>query len=109
MGTLRPRRSGSPAVFFMHLRLKTLHFYLDSAPDNDYTDDTVCTFACAEALLHRKDMAKTLWSRGREDLFRGFGGRFAYWLISSVVKPAYNSFGNGSAMRCSAAGFYGEE
>ncbi len=78
-------------------------------PDNDYTDDTVCTFACAEALLHRKDMAKTLWSRGREDLFRGFGGRFAYWLISSVVKPAYNSFGNGSAMRCSAAGFYGEE
>ncbi len=31
MGTLRPRRSGSPAVFFMHLRLKTLHFYLDSA------------------------------------------------------------------------------
>ncbi len=74
-------------------------------PDNDYTDDTVCTFACAEALLHRKDMAKTLWSRGGEDLFRGFGGRFAYWLISSVVKPAYNSFGNGSAMRCSAAGF----
>ncbi len=42
-------------------------------PDNDYTDDTVCTFACAEALLHHKDMAETLWSRGREDFRRGSG------------------------------------
>ena len=73
--------------------------------DNDYTDDTVCTFACAEALLHQADMAITLWSRGREDFNRGFGGRYARWLLSPVVKPAYNSFGNGSAMRCSAAGF----
>ncbi len=74
-------------------------------PDNNYTDDTVCTFACAEALLHHGDMAETLWRRGREDFYRGFGGRYAKWLISPVVKPAYNSFGNGSAMRCSAAGF----
>ena len=74
-------------------------------PDNDYTDDTVCTFACAEALLHQTDMANTLWSRGRADFYRGFGGRYAKWLISPVVKPPYHSFGNGSAMRCSAAGF----
>ena len=25
-------------------------------PGNDYTDDTLCTFACAEALLHNLDM-----------------------------------------------------
>ena len=74
-------------------------------PNNDYTDDTVCTFACAEALLHQTNMANTLWSRGRADFYRGFGGRYAKWLRSPVVGPAYNSFGNGSAMRCSAAGF----
>ncbi len=74
-------------------------------PGNDYTDDTVCTFACAEALLYHRDMATTLWSRGREDFHRGFGWRYARWLISREVSPAYNSFGNGSAMRCSAAGF----
>ncbi len=73
--------------------------------DNDYTDDTVCTFACAEALLHHKDMAETLWCRGRDDFHRGFGGRYAKWLMSTAVRPSYHSFGNGSAMRCSAAGF----
>ena len=73
--------------------------------DNDYTDDTVCTFACAEALLHKADMAQTLWSRGRADFNRGFGGRYAQWLLAPTLQPAYGSFGNGSAMRCSAAGF----
>lgn len=57
-------------------------------PGNTYTDDTVCTFACAEALLHSQDgmsmhenIAKSLYSRCRADLFRGFGGRFARWLM----------------------------
>ena len=74
-------------------------------PDNDYTDDTVCTFACAEALLHHADMATALWGRGRADFFRGFGGRYAQWLMSPELGPSYHSYGNGSAMRCSAAGF----
>ena len=74
-------------------------------PENDYTDDTVCTFACAEALLNRLDIAEVLHKRGRLDFYRGFGGRFARWLIAREVKPAYNSYGNGSAMRCSAAGW----
>lgn len=72
--------------------------------DNDYTDDTVCTFACAEALLHGLDMAETLRKRCRAD-FRGYGGGFARWLIAPELQPPYNSFGNGSAMRVSAAGF----
>lgn len=72
-------------------------------PDNTYSDDSVCTFACAEALLHHLDMASTLYKRGREDFYRGFGGNMARWLISPEVPPAYPSFGNGSAMRCSAA------
>lgn len=74
-------------------------------PTNTYSDDTVCTFACAEALLHGLDMAENLYKRGREDLYRGFGGRMAQWLMRPEVTPAYYSLGNGSGMRCSAAGF----
>lgn len=84
-------------------------------PGNTYTDDTVCTFACAEALLHSKDgstlsknMAKCLYTRCRADFFRGFGGRFARWLMAPEIQPPYESFGNGSAMRVSAAGFMAE-
>ena len=51
-------------------------------PSNTYTDDTVCTFACAEALLKGIDMAENLWNRCRADFYRGFGGRFARWLIA---------------------------
>lgn len=72
---------------------------------NTYTDDTVCTFACAEALMHNMDMAERLHTRCREEFNRGYGGRYYRWLINEEVTPAYNSFGNGSAMRCSAAGF----
>ena len=74
-------------------------------PSNTYTDDTVCTFACAEALLKNMDMAANLWKRCREDFNRGFGGRFARWLMAKEIQPPYHSFGNGSGMRVSAAGF----
>lgn len=74
-------------------------------PDNTYSDDTICTFACADALLHNIDMGESLHRRGRDDMDRGFGGSMARWLCNPTVSPAYNSFGNGAAMRCSAAGF----
>lgn len=74
-------------------------------PSNTYTDDTVCTFACADALLHNLDMAQSLWTRGRADIGRGFGGKFARWLFAKEIRPPYNSYGNGSGMRVSAAGF----
>lgn len=74
-------------------------------PISTYSDDTICTFACAEAILENKDMAECLWRRGRQDFHRGFGGRMARWLLYPSVTPAYGSFGNGSAMRCAAAGF----
>ena len=53
-------------------------------PKNKYSDDTICTFACAEALIEGKDMAECLHRRGREDFYRGFGGRFARWLMSPL-------------------------
>lgn len=74
-------------------------------PFNTYTDDTVCTFACAEALLKGLDMAENLRKRCRADFHRGYGGRFARWLIAKETEPSYQSFGNGSGMRVSAAGF----
>lgn len=72
---------------------------------NTYTDDTVCTFACAEALMKDIDMAENLRSRCRADLQRGYGGGFRAWLMADSLQPAYQSFGNGSGMRASAAGF----
>lgn len=76
-------------------------------PQNDYTDDTVCTFAVAEALLHGLDIGATLRERCREDFDRGYGGRFLGWLMAPELQPAYDSFGNGSAMRVASAGFMG--
>ena len=69
-----------------------------------FTDDTVLTFACAEALLDGKDMAFNLWKCGNEHRDAGFGGQFKKWLASHEMAP-YGSFGNGSAMRCSSAGW----
>lgn len=74
-------------------------------PNNTYTDDTVCTFACAEALQKGLDIAQNLRDRCRADFYRGFGGNFAKWLVAKELQPAYGSYGNGSAMRVSAAGF----
>lgn len=76
---------------------------------NTYTDDTLCTFACAEAFIKNLNMAENLWKRCREDLYRGFGGRFARWLIANDIQPPHNSFGNGSAMRVSSAGFMAKD
>lgn len=74
-------------------------------PYNTYTDDTVCTFACAEALLQGLNMAENLWIRCRQESTRGYGGKFVAWLSANEVLPAYQSYGNGSGMRVSAAGF----
>ncbi|MCE1201841.1 MAG: ADP-ribosylglycohydrolase family protein [Bacteroidia bacterium] len=73
-------------------------------PRNTFTDDTVLTVAVADAILHNKDFANTIWEYGNNYPDRGYGGRFAIWL-DQTDKQAYNSYGNGSAMRVSAAGF----
>lgn len=76
-------------------------------PANTYTDDTVCTFACAESLLKGIDMAENLWNRCRADFYRGFGGRFARWLIAKELQPSYHSYGSGIASISSR--LYGQE
>ena len=71
--------------------------------DNDFTDDTICTIAVADALLHdSKDFGKYIheWCRKYPSPTGGYGGRFAQWVHSDNPQP-YGSFGNGAAMRVS--------
>lgn len=67
-----------------------------------FTDDTVLTFACAEAFIDQKDMAMNLWKCANEHRHAGFGSRFKHWMQAHNPQP-YMSRGNGSAMRCSSA------
>ena len=71
--------------------------------ENDFTDDTICTVAVADALLHgSNDYGKYIhdWCRRYPNPMGGYGGRFAQWVRSDNPRP-YNSFGNGAAMRVS--------
>lgn len=76
------------------------------------TDDTVMTCAIAEVLANKKQDDKeyiidTLKKWGRRYPHAGYGGHFCGWVLGSDREP-YNSFGNGSAMRVSAAGWAGK-
>lgn len=72
------------------------------AAGSDYTDDTICTVAVMDAILHGKDFGESLheWCRRYPDPMGAYGGRFYNWIHSRDPKP-YNSFGNGAAMRVS--------
>ena len=69
-----------------------------------FTDDTVLTFACAEAFIDGLDMTMNLWKCANEHRHAGFGSKFKLWMVSHNPQP-YRSLGNGSAMRCSSAGW----
>lgn len=72
----------------------------------DYTDDTICTIAVADAILRGADYGETLhaWCRQHPCPKGSYGGRFAIWVHSDHPHP-YGSFGNGSAMRVSPCGW----
>ena len=87
----------------------------DLLTDEDkWTDDTVMTIAVAEALMEAgKDASvsgieaaciKSMQKWGQRYPYAGYGGRFIHWVNSGNPKP-YGSYGNGSAMRVSAAGW----
>ena len=78
---------------------------------NSFTDDTICTVAVADALLHGSDdYGKYIhkWCRKYPHPMGGYGGRFAKWVMSDNPQP-YGSYGNGSAMRCSPIGWLFEQ
>lgn len=68
------------------------------------TDDSVCTIAVVDMLLHNLPPAETMqkWCRRYPDA--GYGGNFGMWIYMDPPEP-YNSYGNGSAMRVSPAAF----
>lgn len=76
------------------------------------TDDSIMSLAIAQAILVSKkdysDLSKNaiecMQNVGRNYPNCGYGGSFYGWIFSDDPKP-YNSYGNGAAMRISAAGF----
>ena len=69
-----------------------------------FTDDTVLTLSVASWLLNDNTYSKEVLVNEIKDLCSqykvGYGGRFRSWIISDKTE-AYNSWGNGSAMRVS--------
>ena len=72
------------------------------SPDNNFTDDTICTVAVADALLRERNFGESIheWCRRYPYPMGGYGGSFHKWVLSNNPQP-YNSFGNGAAMRVS--------
>ena len=69
-----------------------------------FTDDTVLTVAIADSLLSGKSYAASMKQWGRKFPNAGYGQSFYQWLMSRC-SVAYDSFGNGSAMRVSPVGW----
>ena len=102
---------GSPFEFDRGDKTKEFDLFTKGC---DYTDDSVMTIAVGEALLAvgpeatvkeiEEAVVTNMQDWGKRYPYAGYGGRFRYWLRERNPKP-YGSYGNGSAMRVSAAGW----
>lgn len=102
---------GSPYEFDRGDKTKDFELF---APGCMFTDDTVMTIAVADALLDwwkigdrdperlPRFLIRDMQRFGRKYPDAGYGARFRYWIEDPMP---YDSFGNGSAMRVSAAGW----
>lgn len=76
------------------------------------TDDSIMTLAVCDAFTKSapyyeflyENLMKSMQEIGRPYPDCGYGGRFYSWMYSDNPQP-YNSFGNGAAMRVSAAAY----
>ena len=84
---------------------KTVDFELFSDRSR-FTDDTVLTLATMDALLNQKNYTESYQLYGRKYPKKRYGKSFFSWMLSDNPQP-YNSWGNGSAMRVSPVGWYG--
>ena len=94
---------------FNNIKTKDFPLFIDSSR---YTDDSVMTLAVAEIcqkgyINDKNKIIDTLKKWGRTYPDAGYGGMFYLWLFGDDRK-SYNSYGNGSAMRVSACGWYGK-
>ncbi|MCD8118432.1 MAG: ADP-ribosylglycohydrolase family protein [Lachnospiraceae bacterium] len=102
---------GSPFEFDRGSKTKKFELF---SKESSFTDDSVMTAAVAEALLDagkdasperiRELVTASMRKWGRKYPYAGYGGRFRVWLQQKNPVP-YRSYGNGSAMRVSAAGW----
>ena len=99
---------GSPYEIDMGSKTKNFPLFSDRS---EFTDDTVMTLAVADVFLSggdrrddrlRQQLVESMQLWGKRYPHSGYGARFARWLYERNPLP-YNSFGNGSAMRVSAA------
>lgn len=102
------------SIYEFH-NIKTKDFPLFS-PHCHITDDSCMTIALASAIDEWKNVGgdlselatKHMREIGNKFPRMGYGGQFRRWL-SDQDKGPYNSWGNGAAMRVSAAGWYGKD
>ena len=101
--------SGSVIEFRPYMKPKKKEDAVLFGDQSEFTDDTVMTAAIADCLANdpKRDFAKYLRKWGREYPNAGYGGSFIHWLFDTTLGP-YNSCGNGSAMRISAAAYFAE-
>lgn len=100
---------GSPYEFDQGDKTKDFPLFIEASM---FTDDSVMTIAVADALLTgekdpeklKKNLVYSMQQWGREEPDAGYGGMFYRWLFEEDPQP-YGSFGNGSAMRVSSAGW----
>ncbi len=116
---------GKPYEFSRKVSSRDFRLFRNSSR---YSDDSVMTIAVADAFLKLRAKGITeinaddpecerifkdllidsLKKWGREYPDAGYGGRFFNWLMSGDSTP-YGSYGNGSAMRVSPAGYVSED
>ena len=101
---------GAPYEFDMGNKTKDFPLFCTYSR---FTDDSVMSIAVAEALMDsagksdeeiQKCIADSMQRWGHRYPNAGYGGMFYRWLHSRNPRP-YGSYGNGSAMRVSSAGW----
>ena len=109
-GALLGDMIGAPYEFDRGNKTKEFPLFCE---DSHFTDDSVMTIAVAEALLdyqYREDedikagLIESMRKWGKKYPNAGYGRKFYHWLHTRHPEP-YGSYGNGSAMRVSSAGW----
>lgn len=94
---------------FEHRNVSTKKFsFFDD--NKEYTDDTILTVATADWILHGGEVGKYYYSYAatHQHPMGEYGQSFLTWVDKSSptsLAPAYNSCGNGSAMRVGPVGW----
>lgn len=78
--------------------------------ESTYTDDTILTLAVADAIMNNSDIGNVLrlYATIYHRPMGGYGTMFVDWLEAGENAKPYNSYGNGSAMRCCACAWAAE-